>query len=90
MTFDASKPPARNAYDAAVPPNLLNFMLKSWNSKGRKLPKVLPNAMSFRQRRERLSKHFPGARFGRTIPTTPFVPVRISITSPVHSSPTAS
>jgi Xaa-Pro aminopeptidase len=60
MTFDASKVPVRNAYDATVPPNLLNFMLKSWNSKGRKLPKVLPNAMSFRQRRERLSKRFPG------------------------------
>ena len=60
MTFDASKAPSRNAYDATVPTNLLNFMLKSWNSKGRKPPKVLPNAMSFRQRRERLSKQFPG------------------------------
>src|SRR5688572_6048499 len=59
-TFDASKAPARNAYDADVPPNLLNFMLKSWNPKGRKLPKVLPNAASFRQRRERLSRRFPG------------------------------
>jgi Xaa-Pro aminopeptidase len=60
MTFDASKPPARNAYDAAVPPNLLNFMLKSWNSKARKLPKVLPNVASFLARRERLSQRFPG------------------------------
>ena len=39
MTFDASKAragapagaPARNVYDADVPPNLLQFMLKSWN-----------------------------------------------------------
>jgi Xaa-Pro aminopeptidase len=60
MTFDASKTPARNAYDAAVPPNLLNFMLKSWNSKARKLPKVLPNVASFLGRRERLSRRFPG------------------------------
>ena len=42
MSFDASKTSARNAYDADVPPNLLNFMLKSWNSKARKLPAVLP------------------------------------------------
>jgi Xaa-Pro aminopeptidase len=60
MTFDATKPPTRNAYDAEVPPNLLNFMLKSWNPKARKLPKVLPNAASFKKRRERLSARFPG------------------------------
>ena len=46
MTFDASKPPARNAYDADVPANLLNFMLKSWNSKIRRMPKMLPNSMT--------------------------------------------
>lgn len=60
MTFDPTKTPARNSYDADVPPNLLNFMLKSWSPKGRKLPKVLPNAVNFRERRERLSKRFPG------------------------------
>ena len=60
MSFDASKTSARNAYDADVPPNLLNFMLKSWNSKARKLPAVLPNAAAFRARREKLSKRFPG------------------------------
>jgi len=59
-TFDAGKPPARNAYDADIPPNLLNFMLKSWNSKARSSLSVLPNAASFRKRRERLSKRFPG------------------------------
>jgi Xaa-Pro aminopeptidase len=59
-TFDASKSPARNAYDADVPPNLLNFMLKSWNPKARKLPKVLPNAANFQRRRDRLSEHFAG------------------------------
>jgi Xaa-Pro aminopeptidase len=59
-TFDASKSPARNSYDADVPPNLLEFMLKSWNPKARKLPKVLPGAANFLQRRERLSKRFAG------------------------------
>jgi Xaa-Pro aminopeptidase len=58
-TFDAGKTPARNSYDSEVPPNLLEFMLKSWNPKGRKLPKVLPNAAAFRKRRERLSQNFP-------------------------------
>jgi Xaa-Pro aminopeptidase len=59
-TFDASKSPARNAYDADVPPNLLNFMLRSWNPKARKLPKVLPGAANFRKRRDRLSQRFAG------------------------------
>jgi Xaa-Pro aminopeptidase len=59
-TFDAGKTPARNAYDADVPPNLLNFMLRSWNPKARKLPKVMPNAANFLKRRDRLSKRFPG------------------------------
>jgi Xaa-Pro aminopeptidase len=59
-TFDASKSPARNAYDADVPPNLLNFMLRSWNPKARKLPKVVPGAANFRKRRDRLSERFPG------------------------------
>jgi Xaa-Pro aminopeptidase len=60
MTFDASKVMTRNTYDADVPPNLLNFMLKSWNPKARKLPRILPNAANFRNRRERLSLRFPG------------------------------
>jgi Xaa-Pro aminopeptidase len=59
-TFDASKSPARNSYDADVPPNLLEFMLKSWNPKARKLPKVLPGAANFLKRRDRLSKRFAG------------------------------
>ncbi len=59
-TFDASKAPARNAYDADVPPNLLNFMLRSWNPKARKLPRVMPNAASFLKRRNGLSRRFPG------------------------------
>ncbi len=57
---DAVKAPARNSYDAEVPPNLLQFMLKSWNPKPRTPPRVLPNAASFRARRERLSQRFPG------------------------------
>jgi Xaa-Pro aminopeptidase len=61
MTFDASKaPPARNAYDAEVPPNLLNFMLKGWNPKGLPLPKVAANAPRHRARRQQLSQRFPG------------------------------
>jgi Xaa-Pro aminopeptidase len=60
MTFDSAKVPVRNSYDAEVPPNLLSFMLKSWDARARKLPKVLPNAAHFRERRERLSKRFPG------------------------------
>ena len=59
-TFDPSKAPARNAYDADVPPNLLNFMLRSWNPKPRKPPKVIPNAANCLMRRDRLSQRFPG------------------------------
>ncbi len=59
-TFDAGKTAVRNVYDADVPPNLLNFMLRSWNPKARKLPKALPNAASFLGRRQRLSQRFPG------------------------------
>jgi Xaa-Pro aminopeptidase len=58
-TFDAGKTAARNSYDSEVPPNLLEFMLKSWNPHGRKAPKVLRDAATFRQRRERLSQRFP-------------------------------
>ncbi len=59
-TFDASKPPARNSYDAEVPPNLLEFMLKRWNTRLRKAPKALRHAENFLARRERLSARFPG------------------------------
>ena len=59
-TFDTSKAPARNAYDADVPPNLLNFMLRSWNPKARKLPSVIASATNCLERRNRLSQRFPG------------------------------
>ena len=59
-TFDASKTPVRNSYDSDVPPNLLEFMLRSWNPKARKLPRVLPDTGNFRSRRDRLSRRFPG------------------------------
>jgi Xaa-Pro aminopeptidase len=59
-TFDVGKTPVRNVYDADVPPNLLNFMLRSWNPKARRLPKAIPNAASFLKRRQRLSQRFPG------------------------------
>ena len=60
MTFDARNAPLRDAAVPDVPPNLLNFLLKGWNPNGRKLPRVLPNAASFRKRRDRLSRRFPG------------------------------
>lgn len=59
-TFDAGKAPIRNVYDADVPPNLLNFMLRSWSPKPRRLPKAIPNAASFLDRRQRLSQRFAG------------------------------
>jgi Xaa-Pro aminopeptidase len=59
-TFDAKAAPVRNSYDSEVPPNLLEFMLRSWNPRGRKLPRVIPAAASFRRRREALSRRFPG------------------------------
>lgn len=59
-TFDATKAPARNAYDADVPGNLLNFMLRSWAPATRKPPRVIANAASFAERRRRLSQRFPG------------------------------
>src|SRR5690242_16347077 len=59
-TFDVSKAPARNSNDPDDPPNLLSFMLNGWNLRARRLPKVLPNATSFRKRRECLSRRFPG------------------------------
>jgi Xaa-Pro aminopeptidase len=59
-TFDAGKAPVRNVYDADVPPNLLNFMLRSWKPGARRLPKVIPNAAGFLGRRQRLSQRFPG------------------------------
>jgi hypothetical protein len=60
MTFDSPKATVRESSGVETPPNLLSFMLKSWDAKARKLPRVLPNAASFRERRERLSKRFPG------------------------------
>jgi len=59
-TFDSTKPAARNAYDADIPPNLLNFMLRSWHPRARKLPRVLASAASFAERRQRLSQRFTG------------------------------
>ena len=58
-TFDAGKTLARNNYDSEVPPNLLEFMLKSWNPKGRPPPKMRADAAAFRKRRERLSQRYP-------------------------------
>lgn len=59
-TFDSGEVPARNAYDAEVPPNLLSFMLRSWGRKVRKPPKAVRNAANCLKRRGRLSHRFPG------------------------------
>ena len=59
-TFDAGKGATRNSYDSEVPPNLLEFMLRSWRPKSARAPKALRDAASFRARRERLSRRFPG------------------------------
>ena len=60
MSFDASNAAVRNNYDSDVPPNLLQFMLKSWSPKQRKPPQILPNAANCHARRGRLSQRFPG------------------------------
>src|SRR5262249_22227983 len=59
-TFDAGKAATRNSYDSEVPPNLLEFMLRSWRPRNARPPKALRDAASFRTRRERLSKRFAG------------------------------
>jgi Xaa-Pro aminopeptidase len=60
-TFDNTpKPATRNNYDSDVPPNLLEFMLRSWRPAVVKAPRPLRNAAHFRARRERLSQRFPG------------------------------
>jgi Xaa-Pro aminopeptidase len=59
-TFDAGKAATRNSYDSEVPPNLLEFMLRSWRPRKARAPRALRDAASFRARRERLSKRFPG------------------------------
>jgi Xaa-Pro aminopeptidase len=59
-TFDATKTSVRNRYDSDVPPNLLEFMLKSWKPSRGNPSGALPNAGNFRLRRKRLSEQFAG------------------------------
>ena len=59
-TFDAGKTAARNSNDSEVPPNLLEFMLRSWRARSARAPRALRDAASFRARRERVSERFPG------------------------------
>lgn len=54
------KAPQLEKHDTAAPPNLINFMLKSWKPKSGKLPAPLKLAASFKRRRDVLSKRFPG------------------------------
>ena len=60
-TFDAGKGATRNSYDSEVPPNLLEFMLRSWRPRNaRRRPGVLRDAASFRSTARALSERFPG------------------------------
>lgn len=48
------------SHDTVNPPALLEFMLKEWKPQSKKLPKPIPFAKSFFDRRRALSKQFPG------------------------------
>src|SRR3984957_4427874 len=63
-TFDVTKPSLRNRYDSDVPPNLLEFMLKSWKPSRENPSGALRDAGNFRLRRKRLSKRFAGELLG--------------------------
>lgn len=59
-TFLANKPQIKAGHDTESPPNLINFMLKSWKPANGKLPPAIRNVQNFRARREALSTFFPG------------------------------
>jgi Xaa-Pro aminopeptidase len=61
-TFDNSVPKAapRASHDTLNPPNLVNFMLKSWKPARGKLPQAVKLSANFRRRREALSRRFAG------------------------------
>lgn len=67
MTFQHPKPPKSKAkaatletHDTSAPPNLVEFMLKSWKPAKDKLPKPVRLVANFKKRRETLSKAFSG------------------------------
>ncbi len=58
MTYDAEKPPQKNAYDTAAPEALKKFMVQQWRPRARNVT-ALKNAPVHAQRRELVSKLFP-------------------------------
>lgn len=59
-TFISTKNQSKAGHDSDTPPNLLNFMLKSWKPANKRPPAPVKNAKNFRARRAALSKHYPG------------------------------
>lgn len=57
---DHKHPKGTQTHDTQAPPNLVEFMLKSWKGGPKKPPKLTPMAENFKKRREALSKVFPG------------------------------
>lgn len=63
-TFDDGRSPGNvkpgASHDTAPPPNFISFMMKNWESVERAPVPPFEHAASTRERRERLSRHFPG------------------------------
>lgn len=57
--FLATKPKSPAGHDTESPPNLINFMLKSWKPSGKPMPRPVLNAKNFARRRKALSALFP-------------------------------
>lgn len=64
MTFEHPKTKpnkgATESHDTSAPPNLVQFMLKSWKAPKGKLPAPVKLAANFKRRRQTLSSQFPG------------------------------
>jgi len=56
----AKKPPKAAKKPAPHPAALIDFMMKSWRPRDKRLPAAIPNAKAFAARRKALSKRFPG------------------------------
>lgn len=58
-TFEQKPMPTKNSYDTDAPPNLIEFMLKSWKPKAAK-PAPVRNLANFKRRRAAVSAEFKG------------------------------
>ncbi|NOJ78974.1 aminopeptidase P family protein [Myxococcus xanthus] len=56
----AAAPAKPATHDTVPPPALLDFMMKSWKPRSKKLPPKIKQAEAFKARRRALSKLFPG------------------------------